>query len=130
MRQLDTNILVAYLRGNPSIVARIDDRADEFALSSLVLAELLYGARTSLRAAENLSRVRQLGEVLEVVPFTEACADVYGEIRAELRRIGRPSGDIDTLIASVAIAHGAVLVTNNSRHFTWIDRLQLETWPN
>lgn len=59
-------------------------------------------------------------EIATLVPFDAACAEAYGVIRSELRRAGTPVGEIDTLIAATAIAHGATIVTHNPRHFTLI----------
>lgn len=52
----------------------------------------------------------------------------FGKIQAELRRKGRPTGDLDALIAAVARSRQDILVTHNTRHFINIDGLQLEDW--
>jgi tRNA(fMet)-specific endonuclease VapC len=49
-------------------------------------------------------------------------------LRAHLRTIGKPTGKIDALIAAVALAHGAVLVTHNTRDFENIEDLTVEDW--
>jgi len=60
-------------------------------------------------------RLRQLVESalarLEVLPWTEACAVVYGRLRAVQARKGRPVGMMDLLIASHALSEGCVLVS-------------------
>jgi predicted nucleic acid-binding protein len=57
MWHLDTNIVIAYLNGDQVVAAHIKSHLPEVGLSSLVLAELLYGARASARASENLERI-------------------------------------------------------------------------
>lgn len=52
-----------------------------------------------------------------VLDFDENSARVYGELAAVQRRAGRLCGDMDILIASVALAHGQVLATRNAKHF-------------
>ncbi|HLE28438.1 MAG TPA: PIN domain-containing protein [Anaerolineales bacterium] len=50
MRHLDTSVVIDYLRGNQTLAARLVAYLPEVAISSLVLAELLYGAqRKTLR---------------------------------------------------------------------------------
>jgi tRNA(fMet)-specific endonuclease VapC len=39
-----------------------------------------------------------------------------------------PIGTDDTLIAGTALAHGATLVTRNSKEFSRIQGLKLEDW--
>ncbi len=44
MHHLDTNIIIAYLNGNQKVAERLKAHLPELAMSSLVLAELRYGA--------------------------------------------------------------------------------------
>ena len=47
MRHLDTNTVIAYLNGNQVVAARLKLYVPDIAASTLVLAELLYGALAS-----------------------------------------------------------------------------------
>lgn len=127
-RHLDTDIVVAFLRGDLRVSERLRAHADQIAVSALVAGELLYGARTSARPDENLEALDRFFQVVPVVPFDRAAAEAYSRIRLGLRRIGRPAGEIDTLVAAVALAHGATLVTHNTRHFQHIPDLRSEDW--
>jgi tRNA(fMet)-specific endonuclease VapC len=53
-----------------------------------------------------------LGRV-EVLPWNQQVADMYGPLRAGLERRGRALAPLDLLIAAHALALGAVLVTND-----------------
>jgi tRNA(fMet)-specific endonuclease VapC len=128
MWQIDTNTVIAYFNGDTQVAARLKLLLPEVAISSLVLAELLYGARASARATENLERVKQFLATVPVVDFDESSAEAYSQIRLALRRKGRPTGEVDALIASVAMAQGAALVTHNTKHFEQIEGLALEDW--
>ncbi|HMR99548.1 MAG TPA: type II toxin-antitoxin system VapC family toxin [Anaerolineales bacterium] len=128
MRHLDTNIVIAYLTGDQAVAKHIKDLLPEVAISSLVLAELRFGARASVRTDENLERLDQFLQIVEVVDFDDASADAYSRIRLSLRRMGRPTGEMDLLIASVALAHNAILITHNTKHFENIERLNIEDW--
>jgi len=128
MRHLDTNIVVAYLNGNEAIAAQLRSHLPEVAISSLVLAELLYGTRASVRAEENIKRLEQFLQIVAVADFDQASAEAYSQIRLSLRQKGRPTGEIDALIAAIAVANNALLVTHNTKHFENIDGLSLEDW--
>ena len=55
-------------------------------------------------------------------------SEEFGKIQAELRRIGRPTGVLDAVIAAVARSRGDTLITHNTRDFINIPALQLENW--
>ncbi len=128
MRHLDTNIVIAYLNGNQTVAAHLKPYLPEVGISSLVLAELLYGARASVRASENIERVWQFLQLVSVADFDQASAEAYSHLRLSLRQKGRPTSEVDALIAAVALANEAVLVTHNIKHFENIEALTLEDW--
>ncbi len=105
MRHLDTNIVVTYLRGDRAVAEKIKAAIPNIAISSLVLAELLFGARASARAEVNLEAVRAFASAIRVVDFDQASADLYSQVRLDLRLKGRPAGEIDALIAAVTLDH-------------------------
>ncbi len=126
---LDTNVVIAFLNGNKAIAERIEGNIDKIALSSLVVAELNYGAKASQHASHNLDKLARLLDVIRIVPFDAECAEAFGTIKSRLRSIGKPTGEVDALIAATAIAHKAVLVTGNKKHFEFIEGLRIESWP-
>ena len=128
MWQLDTNIVIAYLNGNRIIAEKIKATLPDIAMSSIVLGELLYGAKASQRRTDNLERLWEFAQLVEIVDFDQQCAEAYSDIRLELRRKGRPTGEVDALIAAMAIAYDATLVTDNIKHFTHIEGLTVENW--
>jgi len=63
-----------------------------------------------------------------LIPFDLSCAIKFGNIKSKLRAIGKPTGEVDALIAATALTHDAVLVTNNPKHFKNIEGLKMENW--
>jgi tRNA(fMet)-specific endonuclease VapC len=125
---LDTNVVVAYLNGDKSVLKRIQADIGKVALSTLVVGELDYGAKVSQRAKENLEKLYQFLNIVQVVPFDVECAKVFGTVKSKLRSLGKPTGEVDALIAATAMAHEATLVTSNKRHFENIEGLKVEVW--
>jgi tRNA(fMet)-specific endonuclease VapC len=125
---LDTNVVVAFLNGNELISGKIRDEIDKIALSTLVMAELDYGAKVSQKSKENIEKLYRFLDVVQIVPFDIECAKMFGTIKSKLRMIGKPTGEVDALIAATAIAHDAILATANKRHFENIEGLKLEVW--
>jgi tRNA(fMet)-specific endonuclease VapC len=52
----------------------------------------------------------------------------FGKIQSELRKIGKPTGEFDALIAAVARSRDDILVTNNIKDFINIPNLKLDNW--
>jgi predicted nucleic acid-binding protein len=63
MMLLDTNVVVAFLNGDKSVLKRIRTEINEIALSTLVVAELDYGAKISQKAKENLEKLYQFVDI-------------------------------------------------------------------
>lgn len=63
---------------------------------------------------------------ITVLSINEAAADQFDRLRQikRLRKIGRA----DLLIAAIALAHGATMVTRNVKHFSQIPGLRVENW--
>ena len=88
---LDTNVVSNLVRRpNGEVAQRVVALAPgSFAISIIVVAELRYGAEC--RGSARLTK--QLGAVLSVIvvlPLKEPADRLYGVIRSELERIGRP----------------------------------------
>ena len=63
---------------------------------------------------------------LTVLEWSRAAAQHYADIRAKLESAGTPIGNMDLMIAAHARSAGAVLVTNNEKHFRRVDGLKVE----
>ncbi|GGL87907.1 hypothetical protein GCM10010840_27440 [Deinococcus aerolatus] len=103
-------------------------RPGEVGLSAVTEAELLHGVYKSARLDHNLAAVLDFASQLVVLPFDSQVTDAYGRVRAGLEKIGQPIGPLDFQIAATTLAHGLILVTNNTREFARVPDLKLEDW--
>jgi tRNA(fMet)-specific endonuclease VapC len=127
---LDTNACVDYLNGTyPNVVTRIQaSRVEDLCVSSVVVAELRYGAERSTRKERNHERLDALFTELRCVSFDAEAARLFGGIRTRLERRGRPIGPYDLQIAAHALALDLTLVTDNVREFRRVRGLRVENW--
>jgi tRNA(fMet)-specific endonuclease VapC len=93
-----------------------------------VLAELWFGVENSSTRQRNAERLRRVLPELIVWPFTEPAAEEYGRIAAELKRLGRPIGKIDMLIAAIALSLGKTTVVSADSDLTAVPGLTVENW--
>lgn len=128
MYLLDTNTCIALNQKHLIVIAQFEQKGAECYISTMVLAELYKGVYCSQRPTENLVVLQRLLSLIQVVPFDQSAAEAFGKIQGYLRRIGKPTGEVDAMIAAVALSRGDIVVTNNIRHFENIPELQLENW--
>jgi tRNA(fMet)-specific endonuclease VapC len=65
---------------------------------------------------------------LRSLPFDDAAAEEYGQLRAYLANQGTPIGPNDTMIAAIALANGLTLVTHNTAEFSRVPGLMIKDW--
>jgi len=127
---LDTNTCIYALKqSHPRLAERLlAAPPSDMCISAMVKAELYYGAHRSERREKVLASLVPFLAPLRVVPFGDAEALALAEIRAALESRGQPIGCADMVIAATALAHGAVLVTANTREFHRVTGLRVEDW--
>lgn len=125
---LDTDISSYLIRGDhEAVTKKFSELYDSCAISSITAAELQYGARK--RNNKQLTqKVKAFCNLIEIIPWDEDAAKAYAKLRVELETSGTPIGNMDMLIAASALARKAVLVTNNTEHFSRIKDLKLGNW--
>jgi tRNA(fMet)-specific endonuclease VapC len=109
---LNSNIAIAAMNQVTAVVERLAKiPADDVAIPMAAIAELAHGARRSRRIDQNLGRLTALREEFAAMPVSDAVADRYGAVRADLQTRGVTKSDFDLLIACTALEEDAVLVT-------------------
>lgn len=131
LHMLDTDTASYLIKGkSPAIESRLAAIVPSMVcISVMTRAELLYGLKR-LPADHRLHlAVRQFLKIVRVLPWDAEAADWYADIRHQLVSSGQPIGELDMMIAAHSLSAGAVLVTNNSRHYEWIAApIMLENW--
>ena len=122
---LDTNIAIAFLIADESL-ERPDPSAQLY-ISSTAIGELFYGALNSNKVDENIHRITDFIRDSVSIPCDDDTARIYGDIKATLRKKGRPIPDNDIWIAAVSIQHSLTLVSRDE-HFVNVQRLDLVRW--
>ena len=128
---IDTDIIIYSLKGTPAVIDAFGKRLnDPKSISVITYGELVYGARKSQREEQNMARVRRIAEVFPIIDVSPAIIETFGHIKAALAKTGSIVADMDLIIASTALTHSMVLVTNNGKHFQHVPGLQVENWSS
>jgi len=131
---LDTDMLSLLHIGRPRLQERFDPT--NVGTTAVTRIEILQGRFAFvMKAADGeqlrlaftlLTRSEELLRQITVLPIDDAAAAQFDQLRRNkrLKKIGRA----DLSIASIALAHGATVVTRNLRHFRQIPGLSVENW--
>lgn len=127
---LDTNVCIRIINKKSPIVRQklLSIPAKDIIICSIVRAELFYGSSKS--ETPQLTRQKQdlFLQPYASLYFDDDVANIYGTLRSNLEKLGKPIGPMDMQIAAIALAHHLILVTHNTREFSRIDGLHLEDW--
>lgn len=126
---LDTDTCIYTIKRRPAHLKRLfNAHIGQLAISSVTWGELICGAEKSSRVEGNLELLKGFGARLEILPFGEAEARQFGQVKAELELNGASIGPYDMMIAGHARALGLIVVTNNTREFQCVPGIRVENW--
>ncbi len=126
---LDSNAIIDLLNGNSNVLAEFKNA---FVSASVRIPDIVY--YEVLRGFE-YSDSKNKKNSFEI--FANRCGIEYMDLNtlqeaarqyADLRKNGITIDDDDILIGSLAISRGAVVVTNNTKHFSKLKGIQLVNW--
>jgi tRNA(fMet)-specific endonuclease VapC len=137
MHLLDTDVLSHLWTRHERVVRRLAEADDtEIGTTSITKSEILRRRCENLLKAETAAEIIKAQQRLDqseerlsqllVVPFDEAAAEQFNRLVNvdRLKKIGRA----DLLIASIALANDAILVTRNVKHFRQVSNLKVVNW--
>jgi predicted nucleic acid-binding protein len=113
---VDTDVLIDYLKGNPSAEAFVEQNIDRVSVSAMTVAELYQGIRNKTEK-ETLD---QFVSELRVFSMTGDIAIKAGLLRNEYGK-SHSSGLADCIIAATSVTHGMELATLNIKHFPMLN---------
>lgn len=127
---LDTNTCIRYINGRslairqklPTVPAR------DIVVCSIVRGELSYGSAKSQTSVQSAEKQARFLKPYATLPYDDTAAKEYGRIRAHLETAGTPIGAYDMQIAAIAVVHGLIVVTHNTKEFGRIPWLKIEDW--
>jgi tRNA(fMet)-specific endonuclease VapC len=120
---LDTNICAFHLRGKLNLKGR-----KHCCISEITVFELRFGAENSGNPGKHHALIDNLLKELTILPII-SCVDVYAKEKVRLRKSGYPvNDDFDLLIGATAIKNNLILVTDNTKDFVRLEKIEIENW--
>ena len=135
---LDTDTFSLLMEEHHRIGERFRAATEEVAITLITQIEVLEGrfafvlraadSGQLLRAQQWLHKSKDDLASFRIIPFDAAAAAEFDRLKdnKKLKKIGRA----DLLIACIALAQRATLVTRNLKHFRQVPGLQVENWAD
>ena len=120
---IDSDILIDFLNNRAEaikVLIRLEE--SELAISAITFAEVLEGLVGNRKKYTSVKK--GLGK-LSILVVDGNIAEKFANVRAGLRKNGQLIENMDIFIASTALVHNLVLITNNKRDFQRINGLKL-----
>ena len=132
---LDTCICSFIMRERPIEVLEKLQRAKQeryfIVISAITYAEMRYGCIGKKASPKHAILVNDfIARIDQILSWDKDAIDATIEVKKQLNQQGTPIGPNDTAIAGHAIATGATLITNNTREFSRVEKLNYSDWVN
>ena len=119
---LDTCIIIDHFRS--SLIGTKLETLASLNVCSVSLGELHFGAYRSANPIKHLQKLNEFIEICNIINVDENTAKIYGLVRTQLSKKGKPIPENDIWIAACALQHNLTLYTQD-QHFKEIDSLSL-----
>jgi tRNA(fMet)-specific endonuclease VapC len=113
---LDTNMISYLVSGRSQAARKIYLESELYttiALSVISEAEIRFGLEKRPEATKLRSTFEEFFASVQILPWDSDVAKAYGRLRSAINATGKSLSIMDLLIASHAIASGAVLVSHD-----------------
>ncbi len=129
MYLVDTNTLIYFFKGMGRVAQKLLSKSPkDIGIPTIVLFELEVGIAKSKSPRKRTKQFQEIKSLVNIISFGEKEAKFSATVRVQLERKGIPIGHYDILIAGIALAYRAILVTHNTKEFERIENLKLEDW--
>lgn len=133
---LDTNVVSEAMKPEPDAAVRAwlnDQAAETLYLSSVTLAELLFGIRALPTGRRRNLLDRALAELLNlfenrVLPFDTEAARHYADLAVAARGSGRGFPTADGYIAAIAASRGFIVASRDTAPFEAAGLTVINPW--
>jgi tRNA(fMet)-specific endonuclease VapC len=116
-------------RSNDAVLKRLQKiPVSGVCISGVTKSELLFGVEVSPRRRQDESALNAFLRYVEVLDFPDAASPHYAKIHAHLKTLGTMIGANDLFLAAHARSPDVTLVTNNTREFGRVPKLNIENW--
>lgn len=104
----------------------IRDKGDTIYTTTISMGEYYTGAYRSRDRGARVAKAREFLKAFVPLTADHESARLWGQLSADLK--SNTIGDLDLLIASIALSNRQALVTRNKKHFDRVSGLEVQDW--
>ena len=121
---IDTNSYARLLAGDDNVLGAISS-AETIYMSVFVLGELYAGFAGGAKKRENMDTLQRflMKPAVKILNATAETAEVFGQVKFNLKRSGTPLPINDVWIAACCMEVGGTLLTRD-RHFEVVEQIE------
>ena len=126
---VDTDFLIDLSNREEKALAKLKEiraEGDTIYTTTISMGEYYTGAYRSRDRETRVAKAREFLKAFAPMTPDYESARLWGQLSAELK--SNTIGDLDLLIASIALSNKQVLVTRNKKHFERVPELEVEGW--
>jgi tRNA(fMet)-specific endonuclease VapC len=127
---LDTDTLINFFDDDENTSRNLSSYLSfhpNLTITELTVFELFQGLEYK-QAQKQIGKFENFISKCEILNISHDSVKLSAKIYADLRRKGITIGEIELLIAGIAIQSDLQLITNNTAHFSQIQGLSLHNW--
>ncbi len=127
----DTSFLIDVMASNPSALRKareLENSGSPISVGAPTIFELFVGIALSKKSGEEKSRVVSTVASLPQLPLDFSSSSEGGVIYAKKLWAGSRIDPEDAMLAGIAKRQGEAILTRNTKHFSGIEGVRVETY--
>jgi tRNA(fMet)-specific endonuclease VapC len=125
----DTDFIIDLGRANQKAFEKLKEigaRGENVFTTVITVAELFHGAHLARDRVQALDQIRNDLSKFSVLNLDYESTALWGELVEQTK--SNSIGELDLLIACIALSNKQTLLTKNIKHFQRITGLKIESW--
>ena len=127
---LDTSFLIDLLNNYQPATEKAQelDKKNTAIFTTAVSVFEIWQGICDIKNKEKLERINSLLDGIGFFHLDKESAKIGGKIHSELYIHGIPIQPEDSMIAGICLKHGQKILTRNTKHFSRVQALEIETY--
>ncbi len=126
---VDTDFLIDLSNREEKVLKKLKEigaKGQTVYTTTISMGEYYTGAYRSPDRESKVAKAKEFLKAFAPLTADRESARLWGQLSAELK--SNTIGDLDLLIASIALSNKQTLITRNKKHFERVSGLQVEGW--